>query len=69
MQAKRMTPADIGTGYVKCHTCDGKFSHVFSQSAMQRLPKNYSGEMCSDCKLWMCRTDMLASPVEVEVMA
>jgi hypothetical protein len=69
MQAKRLTPADIGAGYVKCHDCDGEFSHVFSQAAMQKLPKTYSGEMCRKCNLWMCRTDMLASPVEVEVVA
>lgn len=45
-------------GHAPCHC--GEFTHIFRQCAMQRLPRDYSGEMCPRCNLWMCRVDKLA---------
>jgi hypothetical protein len=27
---------------------------------MERLPRDYSGELCPRCSLWMCKLDKLA---------
>ena len=56
-QAKPMTVDEYKQGHSTCHC--GEFTHIFRQCAMQRLQRDYSGELCPRCGLWMCKTDKL----------
>jgi len=57
-QARPMKANEYEQGHAPC-LC-GEFTHIFRQCAMQRLPRDYSGELCPRCSLWMCKTDKLA---------
>lgn len=57
-QARPMTAEEYKNGHVPCQC--GEYTHVFRQCAMQRLPRDYSGELCHRCSLWMCRIDKMA---------
>lgn len=57
-QAKVMTADEHKQGHVPCSCC-GEYTHIFKQSAMQRLPPGYCGELCQRCWQWMCRIDKL----------
>lgn len=61
-QVRPMTDDEYKQGHAPCHC--GEFTHVFRQCAMQRLPRDYSGELCQRCYLWMCRVDKLAPLVD-----
>jgi hypothetical protein len=61
-QARPMTAEEYKQGHALCHC--GEFTHIFRQCAMQRLPRDYSGELCPRCDLWMCKTDKLAPLVD-----
>ena len=52
-----MTANDDDAGHAVCDC--GAFTYIFRQCAMQRLPKDYSGEMCQRCGMWMCRLEKL----------
>lgn len=54
-----MTPDEHVAGHAVCECKE--FTHVFKQCAIQRLPKDYSGELCKRCSIWMCRVDKLES--------
>lgn len=55
--AKKVTTEDFQNGHMPCNC--GQFTHIFRQCAMKRLPRDYSGELCPQCNLWMCRIDKL----------
>ena len=57
MDARPMTADEYEAGHAVCDC--GEYTHVFRQCAMQRLPKDYSGEMCQRCSMWMCRVATL----------
>jgi hypothetical protein len=46
-------------GYTACHC--GKFVHIYRAAVLQLLPKDYSGEMCAECGVWMCAIDKVES--------
>jgi hypothetical protein len=50
--ARRVTAEAHVRGFCICGC--GKFVHVFSASVLQKLPRDYHGELCPECKLWMC---------------
>jgi hypothetical protein len=58
VKLRKVTPEEHHQGHVPCEC--GEFTHVFTQHALQRLPRGYCGEMCKRCGLWMCRLDKLA---------
>lgn len=57
-QVRPMTAEEYKQGHAPCQC--GEFTHIFRQCAMQRLPRDYSGELCQRCNLWMCKLDKLA---------
>ena len=61
-QARPMTADEYKQGHAPCDC--GEYTHIFRHCAIQRLPRNYSGELCPKCKMWMCRTDKLAPIVD-----
>ena len=65
MSIRPMTIKEYEQGHALCHC--GEFTHVFSQCVMQRLPRDYTGELCPRCSLWMCKTDKLAPLVDDEL--
>ena len=52
-----MTAAEHDQGYTVC-PC-GKFAHVFRAEVLRKLPRDYSGELCPECKLWMVSVEKL----------
>lgn len=58
IQPRRMTADELKQGHAPCQC--GEYTHIFSQRAMDRLPRDYSGEVCERCDMWMCRVDKLA---------
>lgn len=56
-QARTMTAEEHEQGHAPCDC--GEFTHIFRNSTMQKLPRDYNGELCPRCNLWMCRTDRL----------
>ena len=52
-----LTPDTLIAGHAVCDC--GEFTYIFRQCAMQRLPNDYSGELCRRCGMWMCRLDKL----------
>ena len=56
-QARPITADEYKQGHAPCHC--GEFTHIFRQCAMQRLPRDYSGELCPRCSLWMCKADKM----------
>lgn len=52
-----LTPSEKDRGYMVC-SC-GKFAHVMRAEVLRRLPADYSGELCHECGMWMCRLDLL----------
>jgi hypothetical protein len=57
MKALKMTTKEVKQGHVPCDC--GEFTYVFAQHVLQRLPRDYSGELCGRCDLWVCRLDKL----------
>lgn len=57
MAARHPTREDLDRGYMICGC--GKFAHVFRASVLTTLPKNYHGERCPECNLWMVGVDKL----------
>lgn len=55
--ARPVTQEEFDQGHAPCDC--GKFTHVFRQCAMDRLPKDYSGELCKECGMWMCSVEKL----------
>lgn len=51
------TKKDIERGFVICDC--GKFAHVMKAEVLWKLPSDYHGELCSECKLWMCSIEKL----------
>jgi hypothetical protein len=56
-QARPMTVEEYKQGHAPCHC--GEFTHIFGTLAMRQLPRDYSGELCPRCGLWMCKIDKL----------
>jgi hypothetical protein len=52
-----ITMEDYARGYIIC-TC-GKFAHILRTEVLQKLPKDYHGELCPECGLFMCAVDKL----------
>lgn len=46
-------PCACGPGTIDCPDCDN-YTHVCSLAVLKRLPRDYSGELCQECGLWMC---------------
>jgi len=47
--------------------CDcGKFAYIMSAAVLKKLPKDYHGECCPDCNLYMCAVDKLPKEVEAK---
>ena len=42
----------------------GKFAHVMRAEVLRSLPADYSGELCQECGMWMCRVDLLEASEE-----
>lgn len=53
----KATPDDIKNGYIVCKC--GKYAFIITIDRMKKLPWGYSGELCSDCNLWMCSVEKL----------
>jgi hypothetical protein len=51
-------------GYIVCEC--GKFAFVYSAEILRQLPKDYRGELCQDCKFWMCNIKYLPKENEVK---
>ena len=47
-----MTQDEHKKGYIICDC--GKFAHIWNSNVLPLLPKNYNGELCPECNLWMC---------------
>lgn len=54
---RRMTVEEHAQGFMVC-AC-GKFAHVFRAETLRRLPKEYSGELCTECGQWTCSVEKL----------
>lgn len=54
-----MTYTEQEQGYFVCDC--GRFAHVWRASVLKRLPRDYHGELCPDCKLWMCGLEKLSA--------
>ena len=52
-----LTAEEHRQGYAVCEC--GKFCHVFRAAVLKRLPKDYHGELCPECHLWMCAVDKI----------
>lgn len=52
-----VTPEEFKQGYAVCHC--GKYAHVFRAATLARLPKGYSGELCTECSSLMVAVEML----------
>ena len=37
----------------------GKYAYVVRADVLCKLPKNYMGELCEKCTMWMCSVDVL----------
>lgn len=59
---RSMTPEEREQGYV-VRDC-GIFAHVWRAGVLKRLPRDYHGELCPECSLWMCSVAMLRSGTE-----
>jgi hypothetical protein len=55
--ARRLTSSELREGYTVC-ACE-KYAHIFRAEVLRRLPAGYDGELCKDCRLWMCALDKL----------
>lgn len=54
---RTLTPEEYRQGYVVCQC--GTFCHIFRAAVLKRLPRDYHGELCPDCKLYMCAVSKL----------
>lgn len=62
MILKTVTEKEKQQGYVLCNC--GKYVHAFKAEVVRRLPEGYTGELCTQCYLWMIATNKL--PVKFE---
>ena len=53
---RRMTRDEYVQGFIVC-PC-GKFAHVVRPDVLRRLPREYSGELCPECSMWMCSVEI-----------
>ncbi len=54
---RQMTDKEHQQGFVVCEC--GKYAHVFRASVLQQLPKDYHGELCPNCQLWLVAVEKL----------
>ena len=57
MAIRQMTAKEKEQGFAVCDC--GKFAHIFRAEVVRKLPKNYCGELCPECNLWMCSVEKL----------
>lgn len=64
---RQMTQKEHEQGFAECEC--GKV-HIFRSSVLKRLPKDYKGELCQDCNLWMCDKNKIIpeQPIENETI-
>lgn len=55
--ARPMTREEHKQGYSVCGC--GEYVHVWKNEVLRRLPKDYHGERCPECNLWMCHISKL----------
>jgi len=49
---------DLKNGHKPCPNCT-EFTYIFRAAVIESLPKDYTGELCPKCNLWMCRIDKI----------
>jgi len=49
---------DLKKGHKQCTDCN-EFTYIFRVGVLKSLPKDYHGEICPKCNLWMCRIDKI----------
>lgn len=54
---RQITDQEQQQGFVVCNC--GKFAHVFRAGVLQQLPKDYLGELCPECKLFVVAIEKL----------
>lgn len=51
---------DIQQGYTVCE-CK-KFAYLSTSEVLRKLPKDYAGELCQQCRLWVCAIEKIRKP-------
>ncbi|MEW5976072.1 MAG: hypothetical protein AB1898_09755 [Acidobacteriota bacterium] len=57
MIAHSLDRRDVKNGYTICDC--GEYAHVFRQQILNKLPKDYTGEMCRECNMWRYKLEHL----------
>lgn len=52
-----MTASEQEKGYAICDC--GKFAFVFRAELLRWKPKDYHGELCSECDQWTCSVEIV----------
>lgn len=60
---KHITPEERAQGWASCPHCD-EYAHAIRASVLQGLPRDYYGENCQRCGLFMCRKSLLVELTE-----
>ena len=60
-----MTPAEHAQGYAVCDC--GRFAHAWRASVLKRLPRDYHGELCPVCSLWVCSVTLLQQGMKDDI--